>query len=312
METHQKNKLVIVEGLTGSGKSTMAHFVARQHHKNDIPARWIHEGELSHPVFVDDVEDDLEQFKTEMLQKWQTFVRSIGTSNEVVIIEASFFNNLMDTLFMHNVETDAIIAYYEQLQIIIAPLNPILIYLTQDDVPKALRKNYANRGEGFVQFVIDLCDNTPYAQKHNLTGYEGTFTFWQDFVTLTDTLFAHSRFGKLRIENSAGDWERYNQEVTAFLGLSHVPEYTLSEKDADRYVGVYVDGEHNRRFRVSYENGALGINLMAQTKLVPQGEHHFAAESWHFVIQFEDERLKIGGQDIDYLELVGTVAIKES
>jgi hypothetical protein len=312
MNTPPQHKLIIVEGLTGSGKSRMAHFIARQHRLNGIPARWIHEGELSHPVWVEGGDDDeLARCTVEMFQKWPAFVQSVQATDEVVVIEAAFFNNLIETLFTHNVETAAILAGYDRLQALLAPVNPVLIYLVQDDVPQALRRNYANRGEGFVQFVIDLVAQTPYAQKHNLTGYEGTFTFWQDFVNLTNTLFAQTRFGKLRIENSAGEWERYNREVVAFLGLAYVPEYTLTEADAEQYVGTYLDAQHNCRFQVAYENGALLMNVLSQTTLVPQGDHRFAAEGWHFIIEFAEDRLTIGGQDIDYLALVGTVALRE-
>lgn len=305
------SKLIIVEGLTGAGKSTMAHFISRQYGHNGMPARWIHEGEMEHPIWVENGRDDLARCTVEMHEQWPAFAQSVADGDEVVIIEAAYFNNLIETLFTHNVDTEAILDHYEQLHNAIAPMNPVLIYLTQDDVPQALRRNYANRGEGFVQFVIDLVESTPYAQKRHLTGVEGTFTFWQAFVTLTDTLYMQTNFAKLRIENTAGNWTQYNQQVCRFLGLTYTPEHTLTEADAKPYLGTYLDSEHDRRFQVAYENGTLTMNVLSRTRLVPLGKDRFAAESWHFTVEFADDCLTIGGQDIDYLSLVGTTARKQ-
>ena len=43
MSDYVVSKLIIVEGLTGSGKSIMAHFNARQLQYNGIPVNWVHE-----------------------------------------------------------------------------------------------------------------------------------------------------------------------------------------------------------------------------------------------------------------------------
>ncbi|NOR44359.1 MAG: hypothetical protein GQ534_02145 [Candidatus Delongbacteria bacterium] len=40
-----KTKLIIVEGIAGSGKSTTAHYIARQLEKNEIKAKWYYEEE---------------------------------------------------------------------------------------------------------------------------------------------------------------------------------------------------------------------------------------------------------------------------
>ena len=68
MHEYVGSKLIIVEGLTGSGKSIMAHFIARQLEYNGIPASWVHEGEEPHPILMD-VESSIESFMAEMRKK---------------------------------------------------------------------------------------------------------------------------------------------------------------------------------------------------------------------------------------------------
>lgn len=124
---------------------------------------------------------------------------------------------------------------------------------------------------------------------------------------------------KLLIENSGGDWERYNRQVLEFLALPLELEPGVSESEARDLVGVYRDTTSGRTFTVQYENGKLLINIFLQVKtpLVPKTKGVFYTEGWYFEICFKRdesgqvERLEIGGKDIDYLALVGTVAIKE-
>ena len=91
------HRLILVEGLTGSGKSTTAHFIARQLQANQFPAGWIHEGELAHPVLID-VETTIEQYMADTRDRWTAFAQQIAQSPEVVVVEASFLNNLIETV----------------------------------------------------------------------------------------------------------------------------------------------------------------------------------------------------------------------
>ena len=86
-------KLIIVEGLSGSGKSIMAHFIARQLQHNRIDADWVHEGEVPHPVSME-VESSIESYMAAMLEKWTAFVERLRPSSQVTVIEAHAFDLL--------------------------------------------------------------------------------------------------------------------------------------------------------------------------------------------------------------------------
>jgi hypothetical protein len=104
-QTEDVHKLILVEGLTGLGKSTLAHFIARQLWYHDFDAAWIHEGELEHPLSVEVNTNDSDLFMQTTLAKWQGFVSRIEDSGEIIILEAGFFNNLLETLFLQDVPT---------------------------------------------------------------------------------------------------------------------------------------------------------------------------------------------------------------
>jgi thymidylate kinase len=320
MSDYVRSKLIIVEGLTGSGKSIMAHFIARQLQYNGIAASWVHEGEEPHPLLID-VESSIEDYMSEMLANWAATVEQIETSGEVKVVEACFFNNLIDTLLAYNVEPSKILDYGDRLQSIIEPLNPVLVYLVQEDMERALERSFKDRGEEFKDYVIQFTTDTAFAKQRGLEGYEGMARFWREFLVVTDELFQRYHIRKLRVDNSAGNWEDCNRQVMEYLMIPLIPEQRASQDEAMELVGVYKDRDSGRAFSVYYEAGVLSINLLmdVKTRLVRQAEHAFLTEGWHFVIHFEAaesssgiNRLRIGGRNVDYLRLAGTVADKVS
>jgi thymidylate kinase len=317
MDTGQRHELIIVEGLTGSGKSILAHFIARQLQGNGVKAVWVHEGESPHPVSLD-VESSIEGYMEDMLDRWTAFGDQIEASQAVTVVEACFFNNLIESLLAHNVGRSRIIQYGDALQEIVEPLNPALVYLTQSNVSKALEKSFSDRGEGFENYVIRYATGTPFARHRGLEGYAGMLTFWREFVALTDELFHRYRIKKLMIDTSAGDWDCHNRQVLGFLALPQVSEPRVSACEVARLVGTYRDEKHGKEFIVECKDGELFINLFldVRTRLIRKTDDLFYAEGWRFEICFEGDesghldKMIIGGRDVDYLALAGTVATR--
>ena len=319
MRGYVGSKLIIVEGLTGSGKSIMAHFITRQLQYNDIPATWIHEGEEPHPILMD-VESSIDDYMVEMRERWTAYVDQVRRSDAVRVVEACLFNNLIEFLFTHNVDRQKIIQYGDVLQMLIEPLNPTLVYLVQEDVNGALERNFQRRGEGFRNYVIQYATGTPLAKRRGWEGYEGMAEFWREFVSVADELFQRYRIRKLKIDNTSGHWETYNDRVVACLSIPRVAEQSVSPSEAMGLIGAYKARSSDRKFTVGYEDGELTVDLWGdvRTRLIQREANVFMAEGWHFEVCFESDGLNgasvmaIGGRDVDYLSLVGTVADKMS
>ena len=319
MHRYGGSKLIIVEGLTGSGKSIMAHFIARQLQYNGIPASWVHEGEVPHPILMD-VESTIEDYMAAMRDRWAAYVDQVRLSGQVMVVEATFFNNLVESLLAHNVDRAKIVQYAQELQTLMEPLSPTLIYLVQEDLGKALERSFTDRGNEFVDYVIQYATGTPIARLRGWKGYQGMVEFWQEFVALTDELFQRCRIRKLKIDNSAGNWGDYNLQVLECLSIPLIPDQGVSPGEAIELAGVYKDRKSDKKFTVRYEDGELTINLFldVRTRLVRWMKKVFITEGWHFEVGFESDGLsgttvmRIGGRDVDYLRLVGTVADKVS
>ena len=307
------HRLIFVEGLTGSGKSTLAHFIARQLKANGIPVDWVHEGQDPHPILGDD-EAGVDHFLAETRANWKVY---FAAENEGVrVLEATYFNNLLETLWTHNFEPLAIHKITAELYDSIAPLNPALVYLTQADVGAALTLNFKRRGPGFKDFVIAYTDASPLAQANGWQGEDGMLQFWEAFVGLTDQAYCRFPGEKVKIDISTGDWETCNRQAMAFLNLPLIPEASLSPSEAKRYTGVYQEADGSKKFVVSYDGSDLwfGFGSFFNPKMIPTEPDCFELAGWPFEVCFEigldghGWGFRIGGKVVDYMPLFGVVA----
>ena len=113
-------KLIVVDGLPGSGKSTTCQWLELQLQRSGIKARWLPEAEIPHPLWwytqwdgatylpPDFDQIPMTKFIETSLAKWIDFVALVQASEAVYIPESAFFQNVIAdfsiTLISHLVD----------------------------------------------------------------------------------------------------------------------------------------------------------------------------------------------------------------
>lgn len=292
-------KLILIDGITGSGKSTTAQFLANQLKKNGVKVKWYHEEETKHPL---EYEEDVEVFasQAEMLKfletipkLWRQFAKQVSQSDHVHIIESFLLQDTVRLLFQNNLEEARIIDFVQEIEDIIRPLNPALLYFYQQDANQSIRKIWKRRGPAWKKWFIDSDIQTPYVKTSGLTGEVGVIKLWSDYQNFTNQLFERYQFKKLSIENSIGEWDDYRQQILDFLDLNLVTEnrdLTLGEKK--RYCGTYKEQEGKLGCTVKLLNGNLVCDLIwPDIRILPveTGDNNlFYLESFPVFIKFKE------------------------
>jgi hypothetical protein len=303
----RETKLILVEGLPGSGKSTTAHALARHLTRLGVPIRWWYEEEVGHPVYVfqnldslRQVVDDLNQGRygavvAAALDQWRRFAAMLAASGEVGLIDSCLFGYLTWTLFPHDRPEAEILAYVAEVERIVAPLNPCLIYFRQEDVARSLRRLVDRRGGSTETLFIQKGTQSTYGRHHRLEGFDGMVAYWTAYRQVTDTAFARSALWKVAIDTTLGDWPAYRQQVLAFLDLAPLAEAAVPADVLQRFVGryAYAEREAQSSVTVSLEAGSLVLDGLPQvwprTRLVPTSASTFAVESLPFEARFEED-----------------------
>ncbi len=214
-------RLVIVEGIMGSGKSTTTLNLAQRLETSGIPALGITEGVNPHPIRFDWDVPWSDMPPTELAQssitKWRSYVDSSLSLNRVLIVDGQLFHGNLTSLLLLDGGMDLIGAYCRDVVGVIKPLRPLLIYLRQDDVDTAIRAISKQRGENWVNYQVDWKLGSPNARRRGLVGLDGRIVLYREYRALTDRLFAALDIPKISIETSRHEWAKYDDIIDRAL-----------------------------------------------------------------------------------------------
>lgn len=222
------HRLVIVEGIMGSGKSTTARFIARHLEEAGQPAALIHERTDPHPVrATDELEHWFEPWRDatpeeladRALARWGAFVEYTLSNREIPVLDGQLFHGDLTHLLLMEADTALILSYLQKLAAVITPLNPFVVYLWQEDVEEAIRTVCMERGSEWIDYQINWKLAAPYCVRRGFLGLAGLISLYRDYRKLTDGLFEDLPLAKLAIENSGRQWPLYEGRILHELGL---------------------------------------------------------------------------------------------
>ena len=214
-------RLVIVEGIMGSGKSTAVLRITERLEASGIAAIAITEGVNPHPIRFDWdlpwVDMPAAQLAKSAAASWRRYVHCALTSEKISVVDGQLFHGNLTSLFLLEADIDLMRGYIHDVVAAIGPLFPLLIYFHQDDIDRAIRTIAAERGDAWVQYQLDWKLGSPYAVRHGLTGLEGLIALYRNYRALTDQLYADLDVPKISIENSGKDWMKYDEIIDCIL-----------------------------------------------------------------------------------------------
>ena len=222
------HRLVIVEGIMGSGKSTTMRFIAKHLQEAGRPVVHIHESTDPHPVrATDELEHWFEPWRDatpkdladRALARWTAFVEHTQSNAEIPVLDGQLFHGDMTHLLLMEADTAMISGYIRKLAAVITPLNPFVLYLWQEDVEEAVRAVCAERGPEWIDYQVNWKLAAPYCVRRGFVGPDGLISLYRDYRRLTDGLFQELPLAKLAIENSGRDWPAYERRILHGLGL---------------------------------------------------------------------------------------------
>ena len=215
--SHVLPKLVIIEGIMGSGKSTTVLEFAERLNAAGVPALGITEGVNPHPIRFDwDVpwaEMPAERLADASIARWKQYVAHALGSDQLSVVDGQLFHGNLTSLVLLEADMDLMRRYVSEVAAAIEPLHPFLIYFYQDDIEQAIRVVSAERGEAWVKYQVDWKLGSPYAARRGLSGFGGLVDLYRDYRQITDSLYEDLNIRKVRIENSARDWSKYGQMI---------------------------------------------------------------------------------------------------
>lgn len=215
----------------GAGKSTLVAHLTKHLTELGIRAAPVWEGPtteeanqplrlsptLPHP-FAPWEDLTIEEFIRESLQRWRHFIDSIVTPDTVYVCDGLLFHGNMTDLMLMGALPPTLQKYVFDVVSTLQTLHPVVIYLRQPDVAKAIGRIGKERGREWQDYQVDWKVSSPYGQSRGLHGTAGLVDLYVAYCAICDGIFQLLPVLTLQVENNR-DWRVVYGEIASFLEI---------------------------------------------------------------------------------------------
>ncbi len=210
-----KTKLILIEGLPGSGKSTTAEFISSK----------LTEMNISHRLYLEDPDSapieflwpESPTFRSDLESQWLKLVESMKHREDLVLLESIYWQWTTWFIILLNYPHDDVIVINSSLHDIITPLAPLLIYFAHTDVESHIQWIYNLRGEEWSNFMIQRDLQLPYHQSRDHKNLDGLITCFRETQSQYDELYKLTRFQTIKIQDPHENWPGTYQKAIEFI-----------------------------------------------------------------------------------------------
>ncbi|QDT46515.1 hypothetical protein Pan258_05340 [Symmachiella dynata] len=303
----RERRIILVDGMPGTGKSTLAQFIYRQLRSGGQPVKWYHEESATHPVrlfYEPHRHRSWSNYCDEVVSSWQQFVRELVSGNDVFVIDAALLQNHVRSMLIFDCDRDLISDLVLRIEKVITALDPVLIYLTPRDIESNFRDVVESRGQRLMELWTAAHDQYPYTRSASLTGYAGFIKFWKEFDEISDRAFDRIGFKKLRQRIAHSEWKTRYVEALGFLDEPQPTAVSTMDR-LERFAGDYqmLDDHSATTFQLrplgdsliatvdqpSFDIQSGPFSCFRQARLIPQAQNEFYVAAWPHVVRFEED-----------------------
>ena len=213
-------RLILVEGMIGSGKTTTAGHLADWLSRRGEDVRAFDEGAADHPIRTRRVDDLLAAPApgdpgVYSAGQWRRLAERCLRDEQTIILESVFLQNSVMPAFIDGAPAAAVTDIGAEIQRQAAPAEPFLVYLRPVDIAAAIARVHEARGEPWSSRNVAYVQGCPWVRRRNLRGRDAVVRLYQAWDPVASELFDRYPFGKLMVPDPHHDWPASLRAISA-------------------------------------------------------------------------------------------------
>ena len=213
-------RLILVEGIPGSGKSSTAEWICRELTARGLKVRYHPELPRERSVLDGPIMATARSagYVDRCVARWRDFVGDAITDESVRVVEGCFFQSAVRFLLEHRHPDGEPERYMVESEQVLAPLAPRFVYLVQRDAGRYLREQVIERkGANTISRIATYTGTTAWARQRGVEGMDALVEFYQHYRHVCDGLVRGSCMPRLVEDTSDGDWSTLHTHLGAWL-----------------------------------------------------------------------------------------------
>lgn len=212
-------KIIIIEGLPGSGKSTTAQYIFEQLKSSKSSCVLLLESSENNPLRYQSGTSEstnVETFLQAIIFQWKSFISENNKTDKLFIIEGMTFQQQVNFLTWIN-KQDKILPLVKSIQKLLAQCDSHLIYFSHQNPVLSMRHTLEVRGKDWVNEKVLPISNSPFALERSLIYPEAFDSFILEIQKINNELFANFPQKKTQIDITDQKWKRIQLEIMSAL-----------------------------------------------------------------------------------------------
>jgi energy-coupling factor transporter ATP-binding protein EcfA2 len=211
---HELQSILVKYAIERCGGFVLPQYKLKQELADKIVPDSLWDKIWNHDIYELPLERNIEL----ITDKWQRFVEQAVTGNKTYIFECCFIQNPVTIgMIKYGASHEVVMNYVKRLAEIIEPLNPVLLYVEQQDLSRSFKKAVQERPKEWSTGFMDYYTNQGYGKIHGAEGIEGTIAVLEARKQLESVIFNELDINKVIINNTQFDKDSYKNRIIEVL-----------------------------------------------------------------------------------------------